>query len=93
MDNLMEQIESTAVLLYQNKEKEGIVEVAKLIRQFQSVLQNMTQMQLENCGRFALLMLKNLIENYENQDMIGMADCLLEKSMLFVQFINQTNEQ
>lgn len=57
------------------------------------MLQNMTQMQLENCGRFALLMLKNLIENYENQDMIGMADCLLEKSMLFVQFINQTNEQ
>ena len=38
-------------------------------------------------------MIKNLIENYENQDMIGMADCLLEKSMLFVQFINQTNEQ
>ena len=90
MNNLLEQIENTAVLLYQNKENEGMTAVTQLIGQFQSMLQNMTQIQLENGGNFALMMMKELIENYENQDIIGMADCLMEKSRLFVQFIDQT---
>ena len=93
MNNLLGQIEKTAVLLYQNKEAEGIVMVSKLIGQFQSMLQNMTQTQLENSGNFAVLMMKELIENYENQDIIGMADCLMEKSKLLVEFIDQTKEQ
>ena len=90
MNNLLGQIENTAVLLYQNKENEGMTAVAQLIGQFQSMLQNMTQIQLENGGNFALMMMKELIENYDNQDIIGMADCLMEKSRLFVQFIDQT---
>lgn len=93
MNSLLEQIENTAISLYQNKEAEGVAAVSKLIGQFQGILQNMTQTQLENGGNFAVLMMKELIENYENQDMIGMADCLMEKSVLFVQFINQTKEQ
>ena len=90
MNNLLEQIKYTAVLLYQNKETEGINMVSKLIGQFQSLLQNMTQTQLKTGGNFAVLMMRELIECYERQDMIGMADCLMEKSTLFVQFMNQT---
>ena len=93
MNNLLEQIENTAVLLYQNKETEGMDTVKQLIGQFQSMLQSMTQKQLEDGGKFALLMIKELIENYEKQDMLGMADCLMEKSVLFVQFMDQTGEQ
>lgn len=93
MNNLLEEIESTTILLYQNKETEGIAMVSKLMGQFQGILQNMTQAQLDNSGNFAILMMKELMENYENQDMIGMADCLMEKASLFVQFINQTGQR
>ncbi len=90
---LLEEIENVAGLLYQNREKEGIEGVAKLIGMCQSMLQNMTQTQLVNGGDFALIMMRELIESYQNQDILGMADCLMEKCTLFVQFISETKER
>lgn len=92
MNELLEKIEHTVVLLYQNKEKEGMAETEILIRQFQNMIQKMTEVQLVDGGNFALAMLKELLENYQQQDMLGMADCLMEKSVLFVQFLNETDK-
>ena len=46
---------------------------------------------VQAAGDFAVLMLRELLENYQNQDMIGIADCLLEKAVLFMQFYFQNN--
>lgn len=55
------------------------------------MIQNQTSEQVQAAGNFALLMLRELLENYQSQDMIGMADCLLEKAVLFTQFYFQKN--
>ena len=92
MNELLGKIENTAVLLYQNKEEEGIAETKRLIQQFQNIIQGMTEEQLSGGGKFAFVMLKELVENYQQQDMLGMADCLMEKSVLFVRFLNETDK-
>ena len=58
---------------------------------FQNMIQNQTSEQVQAAGNFALLMLRELLENYQSQDMIGMSDCLLEKAVLFTQFYFQKN--
>lgn len=91
-NELYEQVEKTAELLYQNKEIEGITETAKLMEKFQKIIQDMTEAQSDAAGTFALLMMKELIESYEHQDVIGMADCLMQKATLLLRFISQTCE-
>ncbi len=88
-DFLLEKIEKTADLLYQNREQEGLAAVAELLQIFQKMLQNMTVDQKANGGNFAIMMLRELLECYQYQDMLGMADCLMEKSVLFVQFMSE----
>lgn len=86
---VLDKIKDTACLLYQNKEKEGIEAVAELLQLFQQLLQSLTEKQMNSCGNFAILMLRELLESYQRQDVLGMADCLMEKSMLFVQYISK----
>ena len=86
---LLDTINETASLLYQNKEKEGILEVGKLLKKFQNMIQSMTEKQICEVGEIALIMLKELLEAYTSQDMLGMADCLMQKAILFVQFYYQ----
>ena len=89
MDKSVElKIKETAELLYQNREQEGITAVAGLLQIFQTEISRLSEEHMKNCGNFALLMLRELLENYQNQDMLGMADCLMGKSLLFVQYIN-----
>lgn len=88
---LTERIKNTSRLLYQNREHEGLESVAKLLSEFQNMIQQLTDEQLKSGGQFALLMMKELLDGYHSQDMLGMADCLMEKSLLFVQFIIETS--
>lgn len=92
-NRLLKQIEDTAILLYQNKEQEGMEQVTQLLLQFQNVVQNLTEKQMQYVGNFAVSMLKELMENYNCLDMLGMADCLMLKSTLLIQYIEkQTNK-
>lgn len=88
-NDVINKIQETIELLYQNHEQKGIAAVEELLVLFQNMLQNLTEEQTVGCGKFALLMLKELLEAYQNQDVLGMADCLMEKSMIFVQFVYQ----
>ena len=81
-------IKETAELLYQNREREGITAVAGLLQTYQTEISRLSEEQMKDCGNFALLMLRELLENYQNEDMLGMADCLMGKSLLFAQYIN-----
>lgn len=90
-DDLEEKINNTSRLLYQNREHEGLEAAAKLLPEFQNMIQQLTDEQLKSGGQFALLMMKELLDGYHSQDMLGIADCLMEKSLLFVQFIIETS--
>ena len=88
---LQKKISETVIMLYQNREQEAMQQVKELLLIFQNMIQNQTSEQVQAAGNFALLMLRELLESYQNQDMIGMADCLLGKAVLFTQFYFQKN--
>jgi hypothetical protein len=71
--------------LYQNREKEAIEQVAKLLPEYQSFLQelalNAGQEQTEEC----LSSVKDLIASYQAQDMLGMADNLKGRMLPMLQ--------
>lgn len=85
-NTLLEKINESGYMLYQNREQEGIVAVAELLSLFQNMIKNQTESQIAESGAFAVLMLRELLEAYQSQDILGMADCLMGKSVLFVQF-------
>lgn len=86
---LLEKINETGYMLYQNREQEGIAAVAELLPVFQNMIKNQTESQMAEGGSFALMMLRELLEAYQSQDILGMADCLMEKAVLFVRFCYQ----
>lgn len=91
-ENILQQkIDETVIALYQNREQEAMQQAKELLLIFQNMIQNQTSEQVQAAGNFALLMLRELLENYQSKDMIGMADCLLEKAVLFTQFYFQKN--
>ena len=96
-NTLLEKINETGYMLYQNREQEGIAAVAELFPLFQNMTKNQTESQMAEGGAeggaFALVMLRELLEAYQSQDILGMADCLIEKSVLFVQFYFQQTEK
>ena len=92
-NTLLEKINETGYMLYQNREQEGIAAVAELLSVFQNMTKNQTESQMAEGGAFALVMLRELLEAYQSQDILGMADCLIEKSVLFVQFYFQQTEK
>lgn len=86
---LLEKINEIGYMLYQNREQEGIVAVAELFPLFQNMIKNQTEGQMKESGAFAIMMLRELLEAYQSQDILGMADCLMEKSVLFVRLCYQ----
>ena len=86
---LQDKISEAVLLLYQNKEQEAMQQVKELIVMFQNMIQNQTIEHMEEIGNFAILMQRELLENYQSLDMIGIADCLTEKAVLFMKFYFQ----
>lgn len=73
---LMMQMETTIRLLYQNKESEALQAVKELLPVLQKELQYFLEVgENERCMQCVTL-LKDLLENFQSQDMLGMADCL-----------------
>lgn len=87
---LLSQINETAYTLYQNREQEGLEKTAALLEIFQSMMTGLTEEQVNLGGKFAIIMMQELLENYQQQDILGIADCLMEKAVLFVQFYHRT---
>ena len=80
---LIEKANETAVLLYQNREKEGMQGIRELLIFFQNKVQDMAQQQDKEV-EISLSALKELLENYRSQDVIGMADWLIKKIEIFI---------
>ena len=89
---LQQKIKTAYYLLYQNKEQEAVQQVKELLGIFQNMLQQQTKEQMELSGKIALIMQQELLENFQNVDMLGMADCLKEKAVLFTEFYFQNKK-
>lgn len=85
---LLLKVDEVSQLLYQNKTQKGLGEVRELLPELQTMVKTVSQMQSEAIT-FSMEMLKELVEAYQNQDVLAMADCLQEKVTLFVQFYFQ----
>lgn len=85
-EELLAEIDAVCMMLYQNNEHVAIGRVSELLNIFQDMIQTLSQEQLQLVGNFAVVMIQELLKAYEKQDMYGMADCLMEKAVLFVLF-------
>ena len=85
-EELLAEIDAVCMMLYQNNEHVAIGRISELLNIFQDMIQTLSQDQLQLVGNFAVVMIQELLKAYEKQDMYGMADCLMEKAVLFVSF-------
>lgn len=69
--------------LYQNKEKEAMKKVAELLILFENMAKESAEKQDGNVLSI-IRFVKELIENYNYVDMIGMADCLQQDAYSLV---------
>ena len=53
----MNEVRTIAIMLYQNREQEGIEKVAELLPILQAMVQQMSKLQSESCGNIALIMM------------------------------------
>lgn len=90
---LLEKIGDTIRTLYQNKEIEGLEKVKELLPVFQNMLQERAAVEVSNEVLNCFSMLKDLVVNFQEQNMLGMADCLEEKAVSFIQYYYQSAEQ
>ena len=70
-------IEHATECLYQNRGQDGLEAVRNLLPQFQEMIQVIYAGADSARALEFLEVLKTLIENYQAQDMLGMADCLM----------------
>lgn len=75
-EKLLEETAQTIKMLYQNREHESIQNIVVLFPIYQEVLQTLlTEADMQRAAIY-LQAVKELLECYQTQDMIGMADNL-----------------
>lgn len=75
---IIKKTEQTICMLYQNREIEAIKNVTELLPLYQELVQEMYVKQEQERTLAYLQNLKELVECYKEQDMLGMADKLRE---------------
>lgn len=76
--------------LYQNKEHEAVEQVTKLMPVYQQIVQELVIEKNNTDAMPFFYMLKELVECYQMQDMLGMADCLEENALHMIQYYEQS---
>ena len=83
-EEMIQKIQDTICLLYQNQAREAIDRMTDWLDVFQSFLENCGEAQNMEIKNFGILMMRELLEAYQSHDVIAMGDCMTEKAMLFV---------
>lgn len=81
MEELIQQAEETAILLYQNQERKAYENVQRILQPVQQVIQALIEVaeqqgEMEKEKEWMLNVLKCLVESYKAQDILQMADIL-----------------
>lgn len=84
-EELINKLDFTVQLLYQNKEKRSIEAVAELLVLFSSYLESLLKENRNIEAQTFLVAVKELVTQYNAIDMIGMADCIKGEVMPFIQ--------
>ena len=82
---MLGRIDKISRLLYQNKTNQIWDEIKGFLQELQLRVKGISDAD-EDALLFSIEMMKDLVENYQKQDVIGIADCLQEKVTLFIQF-------
>lgn len=82
---MVAKLENTIYLLYQNRAREAMEQVAEWLTVFQGLLGDGADTKHSELVRFGVVMVRELLEAYQTCDMMAMADCMAEKAVLFVQ--------
>lgn len=72
-ETILQQIHEAADLLYQNKEQEGLAQAAQMIGIFKNAVLQGGQSGIDPVG---VTLLKELLDCYQNADVLGLADAL-----------------
>lgn len=72
-ETILQQIHRAAELLYQNKEQEGMALAAQMIGMFKNAVLQEGQTGIDPAG---VTILRELLDSYQNADVLGLADCL-----------------
>lgn len=75
---LLEKTSNAMIALYQNKEIDGLKMVKELLPIYQNLLQEMVVMGKNEEVLSFFKIVKELVRHFQDQNMIGMADCLDE---------------
>lgn len=76
---LMQSVSDTAKMLYQNREHDGLEQAEIIIKVLQQLVEKQSGEQMQAAGAFSVAMMRELMEAYQNSDVMGVADCLMEK--------------
>lgn len=90
---LQEELDEISVVLYQNREQEGIQLVWHLLGEMQTIVDSLLKERIENdlqtynciSGLF-----RELYQAFQQKDMLGMADCLQEFALLITEIYKYT---
>lgn len=83
--SLTKKIDEISILLYQNKEKEALEEVANILKVLQEQGARVIAAYKDVSEEFVVGMLRDLLTGYQNKDMLAMADCLQQKASLLAE--------
>ena len=89
---LMQSVSDTAKMLYQNREHDGLEQAEIIIKVLQQLVEKQSGEQMQAAGAFSVAMMRELMEAYQNSDVMGVADCLMQKAALFIPFYFQEND-
>ncbi|MFR4352665.1 MAG: hypothetical protein ACLT3H_13525 [Roseburia sp.] len=81
---MVAKLEDTIYLLYQNRVREAIEMVAEWLTVFQNLLGDCECVKNPEIRKFGVFMMRELLDAYQAYDVIAMADCMTEKSVLFM---------
>ncbi len=81
---IQEEIDGISILLYQNREQEGIDEVSRFFGKMKELTEELLQKNLADHVYIGAMykIYQELLLSYENRDMLGMADCLQEYALI-----------
>ena len=86
---LSKRTEAAMCALYQNREHEAIQAVAELLPIYQEMIRKMLMEWGDNRAMFFFEELKRLVENYQAQDMLGMADCIYQFALPMIKIYGE----
>lgn len=92
LEQMKAKIDQTSILLYQNKEHEAIDEINGLLVAIQEILAN-TRTLDEQVSLFAINAMREFLEAYQSADMLGMADCLQGKILLWIEMVEMIEKE